>query len=895
MKTTANEGAKRRTHTSLCEWAEPSAGYTAATLASWTHATAARVLFLKERFCCLYIGVTWARVLIVTEREADASVDMEQRYFCQASLDYVQLLQELLGFMYGWLTFYHQGHEVASEYRPYMKDLQLRVQTTRENFITMKTQADSLKKKMLEFLNIVYSLVSSGRVQRQMDHGTLSKAYTRQGYLYLMEKKAFGTTWTKHYCMYRKENRLFTMIPYTQITGKITTTETFMLKSCIRRQSESIDKRFCFDVTGEDKPVVYTLQALCEEDRKHWMDAMDGKEPVRTYAQPVKPSTPEETALDEAGFNFVKKCIALLETRGLEDQGLYRLVGVTSRVTRLLAHGLDPKKMEKLALDDHFEWENKTVTSALKTYFRNLPEPLMTYRLHTAFLDAAKLANKNQRVMEIAGLVDQLPRPHYEMLKLLIQHLVRVAAKSQLNLMTVSNLGVCFGPTLFRPEEETMAAIMDIKFCNMVVEILITHFEKIFAGTPAWQLSPSRVGASAGIGVVAGVSGVGGSSGGGNGSGSAVVESSNNFSRFGPQASTETAVKPLSGVSSQSSLVSALSLAPVTHTIVTSYSVEAPRPVVLESTYPSSRKEKHSSSSSRLSTHGLYDALPTPAAPSAQTNLRPIPRHASPTASDQKPGIRMLNTFPSMSTSVESLAAPSGVQKRPDLRSVYEDALMVDSRDASYKAYLYDSAENEDAGRKRVFYRDQTQPQSLLDLRCAGAAGANVMSKSMEEEVVVGVANGGTGVTLGAGGGGGGSGSVGTVVGRGKLGFRQNPALNMLNSSSSSTESLSSRSSKEPSTSPKTRSKLGFPNPPNYRSQEPGTSGSSSGQGSPSSQQLRRVRTLFACVGENEMELSFEPNQIITNVRPSKEPGWLEGTLNGHQGLVPENYVEYLP
>jgi len=45
--------------------------------------------------------------------------------------------------------------------------------------------------------------------------------------------------------------------------------------------------------------------------------------------------------------------------------------------------------------------------------------------------------------------------------------------------MTVSNLGVCFGPTLLRPEEETVAAIMDIKFCNVVVEILIDNYEKV--------------------------------------------------------------------------------------------------------------------------------------------------------------------------------------------------------------------------------------------------------------------------------------------------------------------------------------------------------------------------------------------------------------------------------
>lgn len=45
--------------------------------------------------------------------------------------------------------------------------------------------------------------------------------------------------------------------------------------------------------------------------------------------------------------------------------------------------------------------------------------------------------------------------------------------------MTVSNLGVCFGPTLLRPEEETVAAIMDIKFGNIVLEILIEQYEKV--------------------------------------------------------------------------------------------------------------------------------------------------------------------------------------------------------------------------------------------------------------------------------------------------------------------------------------------------------------------------------------------------------------------------------
>ena len=54
-------------------------------------------------------------------QEADATLEMAERHFCQASLEYVFLLQEvqerkkfefvetLLGFMFGWLTFYHQA------------------------------------------------------------------------------------------------------------------------------------------------------------------------------------------------------------------------------------------------------------------------------------------------------------------------------------------------------------------------------------------------------------------------------------------------------------------------------------------------------------------------------------------------------------------------------------------------------------------------------------------------------------------------------------------------------------------------------------------------------------------------------------------------------------------
>lgn len=54
-----------------------------------------------------------------------------------------------------------------------------------------------------------------------------------------------------------------------------------------------------------------------------------------------------------------------------------------------------------------------------------------------------------------------------------------VSDHAKKNLMTVANLGVVFGPTLMRPQEESVAALMDLKFQNIVVEILIENHDKV--------------------------------------------------------------------------------------------------------------------------------------------------------------------------------------------------------------------------------------------------------------------------------------------------------------------------------------------------------------------------------------------------------------------------------
>ena len=72
-------------------------------------------------------------------------------------------------------------------------------------------------------------------------------------------------------------------------------------------------------------------------------------------------------------FTFLKDCLSELESRGLTDQGLYRVGGVISKVKKLLNQALDPGPGEEMPdMSDPKMWESKTLASAVKQYFRYL-------------------------------------------------------------------------------------------------------------------------------------------------------------------------------------------------------------------------------------------------------------------------------------------------------------------------------------------------------------------------------------------------------------------------------------------------------------------------------------------------------------------------------------------
>uniref|UniRef100_A0A8C6W0G9 Rho GTPase-activating protein 26 n=1 Tax=Nothobranchius furzeri TaxID=105023 RepID=A0A8C6W0G9_NOTFU len=391
--------------------------------------------------------------------EADNQVDHVRQHFYEVSLEYVFKVQEVQERkMFDFVepvrptVCFLLNLFWSSEISKYKTTLKI----TRNRFESTRSEVESLMRKMKE---------------NPHEHKSVSQ-HTMEGYLFVLEKRSFVSTWVKYYCTYHREPKKFTMVLFDPKSGgKTGEEESFILKSCTRRKTESIEKRFCFDVEAVDRPGMITMQALSEEDRRLWMEAMDGREPVG-LAQ-----------LDVTGFNVMKKFIYAVETRGIDEQGLYRIVGVSSKVQKLLSLAMDPKTCADVELDNP-EWEIKTITSAIKHYLRMLPAPLMTYQYQRSFIKAAKMDNPEARVTEIHALVHRLPEKNRQMLELLMKHLANVASHHQFNLMTIANLGVVFGPTLLRPQEETVAAIMELKFQNIVVEILIEHHEKIFRDVP---------------------------------------------------------------------------------------------------------------------------------------------------------------------------------------------------------------------------------------------------------------------------------------------------------------------------------------------------------------------------------------------------------------------------
>ncbi|XP_037724563.1 rho GTPase-activating protein 26 isoform X2 [Drosophila subpulchrella] len=866
-----------------------------------------------------------------TIQEADASLGMHEREYIQESLSYVLRIQEvqerikfefveiLLAFISGWLVFYHTAHEQAEDHRDYLQDLRHKVQKTRENFEEAREKVTELKTKYME-----------KRTKPE-------EIFTKRGYLFLMEKSSilkisllepFKATWTKYYCTFKKQKREFTMLQFNQMNHNFTRPEArddekLTLFSCQRRASE-FEKRFCFDLTFKEKPgVVYTFQALSEKDHRYWISAMDGTEP--TYLAPGKIKVSEAYHLDESGFMFIRRCIQVLEIRGLEDEGIYRKSGVGTKISKLLALGLNQKESDDVFIDDKYRdlMESNTIASALKMYLRNLNEPLMTYQYHSDFIEAAKQETLNQRVNEVHKLVYKLPQPNFQMLDMVICHLTDVSRKYEKNKMSVFNLGVVFGPTLLRPREESVAAILDIKFNNIVINILIDNYERIFKNKPSADVKlpdttkapsimypsrsspPTRMPRASQIGKAASTGAMGSTSSSTTAANPMFLNQQKIYRVVNKSNCTEPTMSSSlqnipngdnyalgSTVMNSSGGAGCISLSPPMHMLNGILS-----PTV------GSINNLHTISKNEASTRRYV--------PSSCTDTDVAPEYGIISANNGGVTLQSHHAVPVSSTTnfrhpeyLMTTATP--VTQSGSSNHIYTNTSSVAGGAASSnRISLNNVSPPNTAMRKERFLGSASGPQQHPPVQRGLHSYGQTKHYSPLMPTSTSSSNDSVCDSLSSNNGLGGGGSIAANSNSGNvgqhLGTRNSNDYAMITSQNSSLSPHLGASVCDEVVAATTL--------PSVVSLSCGGSTNESSEYPPSkmhrnrdinqikrdlSTGTARVRTLYACMGESEGELSFEPNQIITNVRYSHEPGWLQGTLNGKTGLIPENYVEHL-
>ncbi|XP_077514456.1 rho GTPase-activating protein 23-like isoform X2 [Amblyomma americanum] len=175
---------------------------------------------------------------------------------------------------------------------------------------------------------------------------------------------------------------------------------------------------------------------------------------------------------------LVSQCCRLVEAKGLETVGVYRIPGNSAAVAALSA--MVNGTGGPLDLTDPRWGDVHVVSSLLKAFFRQLPDPLAG--LYPRFIAAARVPQGAQRLAALRALVHELPMHNFETLKFLMQHLKKVVAHSETNKMEARNLAIVFGPTLVRTADNSMLTmITDMSHQCHITEALINYVDYVFS------------------------------------------------------------------------------------------------------------------------------------------------------------------------------------------------------------------------------------------------------------------------------------------------------------------------------------------------------------------------------------------------------------------------------
>lgn len=165
----------------------------------------------------------------------------------------------------------------------------------------------------------------------------------------------------------------------------------------------------------------------------------------------------------------VDRLITTIEMYGLYVEGIYRKSGVSSKVRELKAR-LEEGNIETVQFE---QYQVHVLASVLKCFFREMPEPLLTYDCYEDFLRAANLTE--DRVSTLFAIVKKLPKPNFDLMERLIFHLARVALHEDVNRMNASALAIVFAPCILRTNKVVPAqdSLHDIGRQTQVIETII--------------------------------------------------------------------------------------------------------------------------------------------------------------------------------------------------------------------------------------------------------------------------------------------------------------------------------------------------------------------------------------------------------------------------------------
>ncbi|XP_026741081.1 unconventional myosin-IXa-like isoform X3 [Trichoplusia ni] len=168
----------------------------------------------------------------------------------------------------------------------------------------------------------------------------------------------------------------------------------------------------------------------------------------------------------------VDRLITTIEMTGLYTEGLYRKSGLSSKV-RELRRLLDESPLEGVERLELYAVHVRA--SVLKTFFRELPEPLLTFDLYDDFIRAAQITDPQERVSTIFTILRKLPKPNFDLVERLIFHLARVALGENHNRMGPNALAIVFAPCILRTHkvQPAQASLHDIARQTACLEAIL--------------------------------------------------------------------------------------------------------------------------------------------------------------------------------------------------------------------------------------------------------------------------------------------------------------------------------------------------------------------------------------------------------------------------------------